>query len=192
MSIKKGRHAWQFLKAMKDRAFLTTKNIIHADLIARLLPLFFIVLMGSGVNMGTGVSAAENFRHQIVPTPDDLPAGVKRTMLALARAAQSKDIENMREVLHMNELMPLINGQFIHDPVAHWKNASKNGTGRDILAIFSQLLSGPTAQKSDPKRRPLCLALVCRCPSQQADIEGNRPNLPYEKKITRLYRHQKA
>ena len=43
----------------------------------------------------------------------------------------------------MNELMPLINGQFIHDPVKHWKAQSRDKTGREFLALLSELLELP-------------------------------------------------
>ena len=89
------------------------------------------------------IRAGERGASRFVERAEQLPPGVLRMHQALLRAARSGIIDRMREVLEVNELMPLINGKFIHDPVKHWKALSKDGSGREYLAQLSQILELP-------------------------------------------------
>ena len=82
-------------------------------------------------------------KSEVIMRVDQLPPGVRRMHQALTQAVRSGNIEKMREVLQINELMPLINGQFIHDPIKHWRARSFDGSGREILAVLSEILELP-------------------------------------------------
>jgi hypothetical protein len=70
-----------------------------------------------------------------------LPDPVKRMLTKIASAAESGDIEAMRPVFESNELKPMVATGFVDDPIAFWKKASADGTGRDILAAMLNVLS---------------------------------------------------
>ena len=70
-----------------------------------------------------------------------LPDPVKRLLEGIIVAAESGDIENMRPVLESNELKPMVTAAHVDDPIAFWKKASADGTGRDVLAAMLNVLS---------------------------------------------------
>lgn len=70
-----------------------------------------------------------------------LPDPVKRMLKQIAGAAESGDIEAMRIVFESNELKPMVATSFVDDPIAFWKKASTDGTGRDVLAAMLNVLS---------------------------------------------------
>jgi hypothetical protein len=70
-----------------------------------------------------------------------LPDPVKRMLKQIAGAAESGDIEAMRIVFESNELKPMVAASFVDDPIAFWKKASADGTGRDVLAAMLNVLS---------------------------------------------------
>ena len=70
-----------------------------------------------------------------------LPDPVKRMLEGIIVAAESGDIENMRPVLESNELKPMVTTAHVDDPIAFWKKASADGTGRDVLAAMLNVLS---------------------------------------------------
>ncbi len=107
-----------------------------------LFPLLFIIsiLITSFIASNLGRTQEKT---TVITRFDQLPRGVKRFHQALTRAVRSGNIEKMREVLQLNELMPLINGQFIHDPVKHWRARSPDGSGREFLAALSEILELP-------------------------------------------------
>ena len=107
--------------------------------------LFFVLIL---LFVPYQLFASEPGRANRVERADQLPPAVARMHQAMMRAARSGQIDNMREVLQMNELMPLIDGKFIHDPIAFWKNASPDRTGREILAVFTELLELPPVKKA--------------------------------------------
>ncbi len=47
----------------------------------------------------------------------------------------------MRTVFESNELKPMVTTSFVDDPIAFWKKASADGTGRDVLAAMLNVLS---------------------------------------------------
>ncbi len=91
--------------------------------------------------------AQRQFGSLVVQKIADLPRGVQRMHGEILRAARSGEIEHLREVLQLNELMPLINGKFVGDPVAAWKARSSDQSGREILALLSELLELPPYKK---------------------------------------------
>jgi hypothetical protein len=70
-----------------------------------------------------------------------LPEPVKRMLKQIAGAAESGDIETMRPVFESNELKPMVTTAYVEDPIAFWKKASADGTGRDVLAAMLNILS---------------------------------------------------
>ena len=42
----------------------------------------------------------------------------------------------MRPVFESNELKPMVATAYVDDPIAFWKKASADGTGRDVLAAM--------------------------------------------------------
>lgn len=70
-----------------------------------------------------------------------LPDPVKRMLTSIAGAAENGNIEAMRTVFESNELKPMVTTSFVDDPIAFWKKASADGTGRDVLAAMLNVLS---------------------------------------------------
>jgi len=70
-----------------------------------------------------------------------LPDPVKRMLQQIAAAAESGEIENMRPVFESNELKPMVAAAYVDDPIAFWKKASIDGTGRDVLAAMLNVMS---------------------------------------------------
>ena len=67
-------------------------------------------------------------------------------MLELIRAAiRSGEIEDLRAALQWNELPPDVADTKVADPIAHWRQISADGQGREILALLSLLLEGGPA-----------------------------------------------
>ncbi len=81
-----------------------------------------------------------------------LPKPVRVTVRTLHAAAAAGDMEAMREVLDMNELMPLVSDTGIPhagDVIAYWRRLSADGSGLDVLAqIVAVLRTGYVVQKS--------------------------------------------
>jgi hypothetical protein len=76
-----------------------------------------------------------------------LPDPVKRMLQQIADAAQSGDIEKMRPVFESNELKPMVTSAYVDDPIAFWKKASTDGTGRDVLAAMLNVLTSGFVRK---------------------------------------------
>ena len=72
---------------------------------------------------------------------DALPEPVQRMFEQIVIAAQSGDIEKMRPVLESNELKPMVAASHVDDPIAFWKKASADGTGREVLAAMLNVLA---------------------------------------------------
>jgi hypothetical protein len=70
-----------------------------------------------------------------------LPDPVKRMLQQIAAAAESGEIETMRPVFESNELKPMVAAAYVEDPIAFWKKASIDGTGRDVLAAMLNVMS---------------------------------------------------
>lgn len=108
----------------------------------RLLLLGLLLLLA-----GNDASAAEPSKQaapgpEIVYDPGQLPEPVARMRRAILEAAYSGEIENLLPVLQSNELMPMLARKRVPDPIAHLKEQSADGSGRDILALIAELLEG--------------------------------------------------
>ena len=64
---------------------------------------------------------------------------------AILAAARTGTIEALRTPLEWNELKPEISDGPVSDPIAHWKQRSGDGEGRQILAILLEILECPPA-----------------------------------------------
>ena len=86
-------------------------------------------------------AAAPGPLPQVLYDFNALPDPVKRMLEQIAAAAESGEIENMRPVLESNELKPMVTTAYVEDPIAFWKKASADGTGRDVLAAMLNVMS---------------------------------------------------
>jgi hypothetical protein len=105
-----------------------------------------------GEAVGAALAAGEE--GQIQPPQYDfntLPDPVKRMLEQIARAAQSGEIDNMRTVLESNELKPMVTAAYVEDPIAFWKKASADGSGRDVLAAMLDVMSSGFVRKGEGK-----------------------------------------
>ena len=103
------------------------------------LCLFFLCVEG-GVTQGY---AGQQGMH----TQNSLPVPVRRMVDEIRQAAQSGEVERLREVLQLNELQPVINGKVLHDPVTFWKQRSADHKAYALLATLVSLLRVPPCQK---------------------------------------------
>jgi hypothetical protein len=71
---------------------------------------------------------------------DDLPEPVREMREAILTAVRSGQMEDLRVAVELNEMKPVIADRAVADPIAHWRQASVDGEGREILAILGQLL----------------------------------------------------
>ncbi|MBB4303927.1 hypothetical protein GGD81_002979 [Rhodobium orientis] len=90
--------------------------------------------------------AASEDPKQAAPLPEvrygraELPEPVQRMREALIEAAKSGNVEELRTVFEMNELMPTLSFGDITDPIEHLKKASGDGEGREVMAILLEVL----------------------------------------------------
>ena len=71
---------------------------------------------------------------------DDLPEPVREMREAILTAVRSGQMEDLRVAVELNEMKPVIADRAVADPIAHWRQVSGDGEGREILAILGQLL----------------------------------------------------
>lgn len=69
-----------------------------------------------------------------------LPAPVRDMREAILDAVRSGRIEELRTAYELNELKPDLGTKDAGDPVAHWKQISGDGEGREILAALAEVL----------------------------------------------------
>ena len=91
----------------------------------------------------------------------------------------------MRPVFESNELKPMVAAEYVEDPVAFWKKASADGTGRDVLAAMlnvaasgyvrvgqgqDEMFVWPYFAETDlaKSRRPRRSSFIASCPPAQA------------------------
>ena len=77
--------------------------------------------------------------------PAALPPQVVEMRDAILAAAAIGDIGELRTPFEWNELPPDIADGPASDPIAHWRAASADGQGREILAALANMLSVPPA-----------------------------------------------
>jgi len=71
---------------------------------------------------------------------DELPGAVQDMRAAILEAVHAGEIEDLRRAYELNELKPDLGDGPIADPVAHWRQISGDGEGREILAILAGIL----------------------------------------------------
>jgi hypothetical protein len=69
-----------------------------------------------------------------------LPAPVLDMREAILAAVRSGRIEDLRVAVELNEMKPVIADGPVGDPIAHWRQVSADGEGRDILAALGLIL----------------------------------------------------
>lgn len=80
----------------------------------------------------------------------ELPTNARETRDALAAAAKSGDIEELRQ---WGDIPPDL-GAAQSDPIAYWRKISRDGSGREVLAVLANVLALPPARLpigSDPE-----------------------------------------
>jgi hypothetical protein len=99
----------------------------------------------SGVKSGDKSRTAKEQASSPAPAPqvhygtDGLPPPVEEMREAILSAVRSGRIEDLRHAWELNELKPDL-GVASSDPIAHWKQISGDGEGREILAALAQIL----------------------------------------------------
>jgi hypothetical protein len=89
--------------------------------------------------------SAKSKQSPSLPAPDirygteGLPAPVQEMREAILSAVKSGQIEELRHAWELNELKPDL-GVAVGDPVAHWRQISGDGEGREILAALAEIL----------------------------------------------------
>lgn len=71
---------------------------------------------------------------------DSLPAPVLEMREAMLAAVHSGNIEDLRTAVELNEMKPVIADAPVGDPIAHWRQVSADGEGREILTVLGQIL----------------------------------------------------
>ena len=71
---------------------------------------------------------------------EGLPRAVIEMREALLAAVKSGRIEELLVAIEMNEIKPNFGDGPVSDPVAHLKQASSDGEGREVLAALGNLL----------------------------------------------------
>jgi hypothetical protein len=74
-----------------------------------------------------------------------LPPSVADMRTAILEAVQSGQLEDLKIAVDLNELKPELDAAKVPDPIAFWRAKSRDGTGRDVLAVLGVLLDGPYA-----------------------------------------------
>jgi len=69
-----------------------------------------------------------------------LPAPVEDMREAILGAVRSGRIDELRHAWELNELKPDLGVAQVGDPIAHWKQISGDGEGREILAALAEIL----------------------------------------------------
>lgn len=72
-----------------------------------------------------------------------LPDAVRATRAAILEAARTGNVEEVRGVMEMNELMPMVSFGGASDPVRFWRETSDDKTGREYLAAMVEILQMP-------------------------------------------------
>ena len=91
---------------------------------------------GSSVKRQQSPAPVPQVRHDI----GKLPAPVKEMREAILAAVRSGSIEDLRHAYELNELKPDLGVKPAGDVVAHWKQTSGDGEGREILAALAGIL----------------------------------------------------
>jgi hypothetical protein len=71
----------------------------------------------------------------------ELPGPVEEMREALLSAVRSGRIEDLGEAYELNELKPDLAAEPVADPVAWWRQMSRDGRGLEVLAALGQVLA---------------------------------------------------
>jgi hypothetical protein len=114
---------------------MNRKSLLMIALVSLVAGAAVLVYAGAGTRAEERQAPAEPHDFEALPDP------VRRLIDEIVFAAQSGDIEKMRPVLESNELKPMVAAAHVDDPIASWKKASADGTGRDVLAALLDVLA---------------------------------------------------
>jgi len=92
---------------------------------------------------GNDAAAVQSAKPKVRKPPTEtrtLPIPVEEMRQAILAAAQSGNIEDLREPLEWNELKPEVSAPAGTDPIAYWRTTSADGNGREILAVLANIL----------------------------------------------------
>lgn len=89
---------------------------------------------------------ADSGAPEILYDPALLPEPVRDMRRRILSAAFSGELENLRPVLESNELMPAFSFGDDTDPIAYWKQISRDSAGREILAEMIKVFSSGYAR----------------------------------------------
>lgn len=90
--------------------------------------------------LGQGTANAAKTAPDIRYGPEGLPAPVLEMRDTILSAVRSGKIEELRIAVELNEMKPAVSDQPVSDPIAHWRQVSGDGEGREILAIVGEIL----------------------------------------------------
>lgn len=91
-------------------------------------------------------------RSKILHDTKRLPDLVQKMRRNILQAAASGELEALRPVLESNEMKPLVSFGGDEDPLSFWKAVSKDGNGRDILAIMTEVLTSRFIKITDENK----------------------------------------
>jgi len=80
---------------------------------------------------------------KVFRTDAALPAPVLQMRERLKAAAQSGDVESLRNILQRQTNQPVLAFGEVDDPIVFLKESSNDGEGRELLAIMLELLEAP-------------------------------------------------
>jgi hypothetical protein len=126
----------------------------HMRFAAAPVAIFLLVLLGlvhacggtdgawaqAAKQKSTGAAVAAKPAPVVHYGTDDLPEPVREMREAILTAVRSGKMEDLRIAVELNEMKPIIAEKPVPDPIAHWRQASVDGEGREILAILGQVL----------------------------------------------------
>jgi hypothetical protein len=102
-----------------------------------------VVALGLIVHWGNQAFAAPPLA---VATNATLPPGVAEMRDTILLAVNSGRIEELRVALELNEMRPDVADAPVEDIIGYWRQISKDGQGRDILAALGAILALPPAK----------------------------------------------
>ncbi len=70
-----------------------------------------------------------------------LPDAVRKTLERILKAARTGEIDKLRPVIEANELVPIFSFGEDQDPISYWKQISRDGEGREILAEMIRIFT---------------------------------------------------
>lgn len=94
---------------------------------------------GGGAAAGPTLPVAVGFGR------DGLPVNVAEMRDAILAAALTGDLKELMVPVQWNELPPDFGAKPVKETLETWRKASHDGTGREMLALIADILSGPYA-----------------------------------------------